>query len=510
MTPRSPLWRPLLLVWLALSVLSGLWSIATPISAAPDEPAHFIKAASVVRGQFIGKSSPAGSVVQVPEYIARTQAVTCFAFHPEVTAACSPADPSPGDAIVDATTTAGLYNPVYYVLTGWPSLLFHDATGLYAMRIVSDILSSLFLAIGAVQLLSLRRRMLPLLGFAVAVTPMMLFLDGSENPNSLEAAAALATFVTMYMVVRHHDPRLLPARAMAVLVTAGIGVTMRGLSPLWIAIALFAPLTLLRADTAKDLVRSKWVWVTTAVLAAAAAFAIVWILATNSLGSAFVADGNAAVPGTGATPAAGFAVILFGTFDYAKGLVGVFGWLDTPSPLAVFFAWAGFFGALFLVSVAVTRGRSRAMVLSAVGALVVLPPVLQAVYIHNGGIIWQGRYGLPLFVCVVLTMALLTSEQLPELAVGTARALAITVATAWTLSQFYAFATALRRYAVGLTGSLGAFLRDPSWSPPLGVLPSLVLFGVVAGVCGAALVLTSTARTSAPTPTERTPQPAAT
>lgn len=486
MTAKGPMWRPLLLIWLLLSVLSALWSIATPISAAPDEPSHFIKAASVVRGQFIGAPSSEGSVVQVPEYVAFSQAVTCFAFQPEVTAGCSPTDPAPADALVDSTTTAGLYNPVYYLLTGWPTLLFHNGVGLYAMRIVSGLISSLFLAVAGVQLLALRRRALPLLAFAVAVTPMVLFLDASENPNSLEVSAVMATFVTMFMVVRHHDPRLLPTRAITLLIAASIGVTMRGISPLWIAIALFAPLALVRAETARALVRSRWAYLAAGVIALATLFAIVWIIAAGALG--FTTEQGSAAPGIGASPLAGFALILFGTFDYAQGFVGVFGWLDTPAPLAVFFVWAALFGTLLLLAIAVTRGRARAFVLSGVAALVLVPPLLQAIYIHGGGIIWQGRYALPLFVCVVLAMGLLLAEAMPELEPATVRAAAITALSAWTVAQVYAFATALRRYAVGLTGGPGAFITHPEWAPPGGVLPVLIAFGVVT-VLTAALAL---------------------
>ena len=120
MSVRAP-WSPrrvLLVTWALLSALSAVWALATPIAASPDEPAHIIRAASVVRGQLVGTPSPKGHVVNVPRYIADTQSETCFAFHPTVTADCSHlADRDPG-ATTTATTTAGLYNPLYYYAVG--------------------------------------------------------------------------------------------------------------------------------------------------------------------------------------------------------------------------------------------------------------------------------------------------------------------------------------------------------------------------------------------------------
>lgn len=485
--------RPLLIVWALLGLLSVLWSLATPIAAAPDEPAHFIKAASVVRGQWIGALSSSGPIVQVPRYVAFAQAQTCFAFHSESTADCAPALRGDPWTSVSAATTAGLYNPVYYLLVGWPTLIFHDQTGLYAMRIVSALLSSLFLAVAIAQLLALRRRLIPVLAAAVAVTPMMLFLGSAVNPNSLEASATLAVFVTMFMVVRHPDPQLLPARAIAVTVSAAVAVTMRGLSPLWVLIALLAPLLLISPAHVRVLIHSRWARLATAVIALAALFAIVWIVATNSLGSAFASSAGSAAPGIGQSPIQGFTYVLFGTFDYAKGLVGVFGWLDAPAPDAVFFLWSAFAGCLALLAFAVTRGRERAMGLVLLVAVVLLPAVLQGVYIRNGGIIWQGRYDLPLFLCLVVGLGLNLSARLPDLEPRAARSLAAIVGTAWGIAQLYSFGTALRRYAVGLTGDLGAMVGHPAWNPPLGIVPLLLLTAAAIAAVTIGLIRASTA-----------------
>ena len=198
---RPRIWRAFLVVWLLLSALCAGWAVATPIGASPDEPAHIVKAASVARGQFIGTPSADGHRVTVPAYVARTQDDTCFAFHQERAAACGLAPLTDPGALTTSYTTAGLYNPVYYLLVGWPTLLLHDTSGIYAMRIVSGIVTALFAALAFALLWGLRRRAIPVLGFAVAVTPMLLFLGGSVNPNGVEATATLAVFVGILAAV---------------------------------------------------------------------------------------------------------------------------------------------------------------------------------------------------------------------------------------------------------------------------------------------------------------------
>ena len=83
-SPRP--WAVFLVTWLLFSALAALWSVATPLAASPDEPAHIIKAASVVRGAFNNADDGKGALVDVPQYIAWTHAQTCTAFNAEVTA----------------------------------------------------------------------------------------------------------------------------------------------------------------------------------------------------------------------------------------------------------------------------------------------------------------------------------------------------------------------------------------------------------------------------------------
>ena len=108
--------------------------------AVPDEPAHAIKAASVVRGELMGESNGGQgdrATVSVPGYIADLPAQACHAFDRRVTADCAPVVNADDTGLTDAETSAGNYNPMYYFMVGWPSLLMSGAPAVYAMRIVS-------------------------------------------------------------------------------------------------------------------------------------------------------------------------------------------------------------------------------------------------------------------------------------------------------------------------------------------------------------------------------------
>ncbi|WP_285117426.1 DUF2142 domain-containing protein [Leifsonia sp. fls2-241-R2A-40a] len=499
------MWRPLLVVWALLSALCACWSFATPISASPDEPAHIIRAASVVRGELIGTPSRDGHIVTVPAYIARTGQDTCFAFNQGVTADCTtrgPASTPPladPDALTQAPTTAGLYNPIYYAVVGWPSLLFHDVGGVYAMRIMSGILTSLFAALGFSVLWTLRRRALTVLGFSLAMTPALLFLGGSVNPSAVEATGILALFAAMVAVVIDPRPALLPVRAAIVAVAGAFAVNARGLSPLWALIAIAVPLLLARVETLRDLLRRRPVWIAAAVVALATLFAFAWTLGSNSLHNAVDNPDSTPqhFPGIGVNPLSGFWITLLRTVEYAHGAIGLFGWLDTPAPPEVFFLWAGLIGALLLAAVCVLRGRRLAFALTLLGAFVLLPPVVQAAYITGGGIIWQGRYALPLFVCLCVGVAVALDQTIAPITWPVwMRRLTLVTAVGLAVAQFYAFENTMRRYSVGLTGSLKAFLLGtPPWSPPGGVLIWLLLEVLV--LAGAAWLVIRATRLSA-------------
>lgn len=499
----APSWILFVVGWVLLAALSTSWSLATPISASPDEPSHIVKAASVVRGEFVGAKAPAGIfVVHVPRYIAFTNAQTCYVAQQDVSAACIPAA-APGDpwTTVDGTTSAGLYNPVYYTLVGWPSLLFHDSSGIFAMRIVSGVISTLFLALGLFMISTWKRRVLPVAGIFIASTPMIFFLDGSVNPNSLEIAATLAVFVAMVSIVTNPDPARLRSRLLILAIAASLAVNMRGLSPIWVAVAIGLPLILASRAELVALFTRRSTWVVVCIIGIFTAGALAWLVGSSSLtppdgGSA--TDSANVYPFMGALPIMGFVQMAVATMSNFDGMIGVFGWLDSVVPPWIYALWYVLFGLVAALSFVVLKGRRLVFAVALGIALFLIPAAVQAAYITSGGVIWQGRYSLPLLVMVIVGCSTVLSLTLPAMSKMISTRIVGLVLAAWAVGQIACFIVILRRYAVGATGAWSRVFLDPQWQPPLGTITLSVAFIVIVAVVAVLAVLWAAGQIVAP------------
>jgi hypothetical protein len=470
--------------WIALTLLASAWAIATPISSGPDEPAHLVKAASVVRGELVGPQGTYGNEVDVPYYVSWTNGQTCFVFRPEIPASC--AEPLTGDPaeIVTGSTTAGYNNPVYYALVGWPTLVFSNEAGIYAVRIVSGILSSAILALAFMLVSTWRRPTIPTIGLAVALTPMVLYVNGLVNPSSFEISGTVTAFVAMLTIVTQADERRLRERAIILVVVAVLAANTRTISPLWIALAILLPLLLMSRRELARLLRHRVVLISAGVIAVGAAFALVWIPLSTRLAT----DAAAGVPtppvittlfpDVGKSPFFGIVKMITLTFYNGAEMIGNFGWIDTPVPVTTIVIWTMLIGSILLAGFTLLRGR-RALVGSLLLlVMLVLPALIQAAFITTGGYIWQGRYGLPLFVMLifgVVTLVGLTIEgrRVPSWVLTR---LVVAVLVGFLAGQGYAFLKALRRNAIGSDTSWKHLIIDPAWIPPGGLLTVLGLF----------------------------------
>ncbi len=486
-------WRFFSAIWVLLSIVAAMWSLGTPLTTGPDEPSHFVKAAAVVHGQLAGRPSAEGMVVQVPAYVAYTPAQTCTAYNPDQTANCGPATPEPTGLIMEGTTTAGSYNPLYYALVGWPTLLFSDQTGLYAMRIVSGVIASAFLALGFMMLRSWRRRVLPPLGALVAVTPMVLYMNGVVNPSSLEIAGTFAAFIALLGIVVDPRPGLVTERMIILTLGAAVACSTRSISPLWIALLLLIPLLLLSRQAIVALLRHRAVWVGVSIVALVAASGVAWTVLSSSLTLASPENaGTTVYDNVGASPVFGFIKMIMLTVNLGQQMVGILGWFDTLLPLPVYFTWSALIGSLGITAAVILRGRRAVMSLALFALLILGPAVVQAIYITGGGFIWQGRYTLPLFVCAVVGIATVVSLTWTSLDHRLVVRLGIIVGTLWVAAQILSYLQAIRRYSVGASGSYQAIFTAPAWSPPLGAA-TLIAIALAALALTVFLVVRKTA-----------------
>jgi hypothetical protein len=467
-----------------LAALSTLWALASPIFSVPDENAHATKAIAQVRGQVIGYQVPGikHTVVDLPPEYSYSPQILCFAFHPEKTADC-------GVELGDATgslwfnTWVGAYNPLYYYAIGWPSLLFRGSAGIYAMRIASGILASLFVAWAFQAAMSVRRARWMPVGLAFAAAPMVVYLFGAVNPNGIEIAAALTLWTTLLRLLQQFDGRdpgtvsTLHRGHLWLLVTlSAIALaTARALGPLWLVIVVglcfiaggWLPVKRLFTT------RSSYPWL--ALVVAGSLFSIFWTLGGGSLSSQ--AEKSDA-PLVGASFVQGFTYVLRNTPDFVQQAMGYFGWFDAPLPAYVYWLLVSAISLVVVLAFAVAGRRNLITLAAVTAAAIFVPAFLQGYSVSQTGIIWQGRYGLFLYLGVLIVASvILSGGEGARLAFLSTRVIWVVVGL-MALYGTVAFFLVLVRYVVGTDVPVSAMWKDPAWQPPLGWPTLLVLYGL--------------------------------
>lgn len=456
-----------------LAGLMILWSLATPLMAYPDEPVHTIKAAAVARGQVFvesGTSFGHGVHVQVPSYIANLASQTCFAFQRDQPAGCAPGIPSDDNYLTIGVTSAGLYNPLYYWIVGFPSLFMSGAPAIFAMRIVSALLSAAFYAAGFAALARLRRPKWPMVAAGIATTPMVFFLASGINPNSLEIAATMAAFCGL-LVVLENSRRVGAVKPQ--IITVGLAsialANTRSVSLVWLLCAVVVACLCYRGRDVIAILRNKLVLLTTGVIFIGVCLGLLWnywmFNAPPSAGEAPAGISNA----TGDIPTyRAFLTMLDRAFDFVAQYIGVMGWLETSLPQAVYMFWNMMLVLVLLFVFLLRRWRLQLGFLMALTMLLLVPSALQAVLVSSVGFIWQGRYSMPLFLITVIAAGMaFRFRAFPK----TRSAASMTRLFLWAAiaAHVYGFLYVLRRYVVGIPdyGNWQTMITVPGWQPPL-------------------------------------------
>jgi hypothetical protein len=311
---------------------------------------------------------------------------------------------------------------------------------------------------------------LRLVGLLASVTPMVLFINASVNPNGPEIAAALALWVSGAVLVRELeqgteiDGRLV----LRIGIAATILAIARQDSPLWLGLIVLT-LGLLAGWRG---VRAMWtsrgfrIWGTVVALCTAAQLA--WVIGVGTL----AADHSVFFP-LDLTRSAAARSSIGSTFWWYHQMIGYFGWLDTPSPELTVVLWTFVIGGLVLLALGLGARRWAVAAVAVLAVTIALPIILEfAQSLGYGTGHWQGRYALTFAVGAPI-LAVLALEQDDLASRLSTSLLPGAIALALGVAQVTAFAQNLRRYTVGAHGRVWFFL-DPKWSPPFG---AGVLFG---------------------------------
>lgn len=468
-----------------LAVLFGAWAASTPAFSGPDEPAHVVRAGAVAGGQLGARSVPGLDpgqtlVDDVPRSLTLgTGIAVCYVFDGRATLwdptspPCGPQEFRADRERVEAITTSGNTPPLYYALVGLPLRAVPDGTGLLVARLVGSTACAALIAIAATAARSARRRTFLLTGLGVAVTPMACFLGGVINPSGLEIAAGIATW-TLLLVVASQAGRAPTSLVVALTATGTILVLSRALSA-----AFFVGMVLVTALAFGcgwiDRRDRRW-WAAGVTVALALAASATWVL-THDRSSSLV-------PAADIRPADRISQVTLSlgkSFENLEQMIAWFGWFEARTPRGVHLAWLFAAGLLLLMAVHLTRSvRGRIAVGLLLGAAAVLPVAIEVPGYSTYGLIFQGRYTLPIVAGIPLLCGVLldgAGDGVRSLLAGSRR----TVLGVLWLAHLVAFWFFLRRYTAGVDEAI-TIPRHPEWSPPL---HPWIMFAVVAAASGA-------------------------
>lgn len=491
-------------IFVATFLLGALWAIASPVFSVPDESAHASKAIAQAHGQGIGDEVEGirHLVVDLPPGFEYRPDITCFAFQPEVTADCAPALGAEGGTPW-FNTWVGTYNPVYYAIVGLPALALTGNDAVIAMRVVSALLSSVLWGLAAACAMSSLRRQWAPAGVVIVMSPMIVYFSGAVNPQGFEIAGAAALWWGGLRLAERWrgSPEHAQLGLLWSTVVAGAFAVSnaRATGPLWVLIILFLVINVVGwRSTWRGILQLRSVpWLL--AIAAPAGFSAVWTLIVGSLSNQAEASD---APLVNASPLVGAWYMIRQTPLFVQQAAGFFGWLDTPLPA---FLYLLFFGAVGIPVVAViaTVGRSGIVRFAVVAlAAFVVPVALQAISVSQTGIIWQGRYGLFLYIGVVIVSCWLLSDRDSRGMDRAARRLTPLMAALLAVFGWAAFVLVLRRYMIGIETPITAMLGDVAWAPPV----SWVLLAVLYVLASLVLVAWATYAVRSPSLSAVTPR----
>ena len=470
--PRRSTWWVLFTLFL-VGLLA--WTVATPLMAAPDEGAHAVRAAAVARGQLNGphrKFIIQNWVLDVPEAYAHTPDALCFVRSPAVRAKTPARDLTPrcapsfrgSDRIVKALTYEFRGTPHLYGLLGLPSLIWPDRVSMYLMRALNALACAAFLASACVSALRRPRRRLAVVGVLAAASPMVWYLGGIINPNGIEIAAAISLWATLLALAAHDsiesDRRLVHRAGVAALAL----VSIRGLGPGWVIAAVVMCAVLAEPGRIRALTRLRSTRVWAGLVVASTALTAAWVI-------------HAPLGDQLRHPAIGLHDAVAGLPMILRQSVGVFGTDYMPLPRALDIGWGLVVVAAVGVGLVVATSRQRIALVGTIVASAVLPITTDGFNFPYIGFPWQGRYGLPLTVgVVVIAFGVIPSS------VRLVRWGGVLAGATLLLGEVGAFVAIGRRLAMGRSHGLNVFdyVSDPLWNPPISNAVLLAVFAAVA------------------------------
>lgn len=452
------------LLWGSIFFLHVVWALSMPLFSSPDEPANFIKAAAVVRGEWIGKNYPANlqvsywmTVVDIDPRFANAHSVpTCFAFKSDQPACNTPLqDYGPAEGM--PATNVGRYPPLAPTIAGLGTVFGVDDRSVFGARIVLAAVCSLLITLGVT---ALRRRGASGVAVLLALFPGTIFFASTMSPSGLEIAGAIALWCGLLCATGAS----VDSSTMWAISLGGLAVI--GSRPIGFFVYLIIlGLVMIHSSRTFELLRqlSK----TLIVHAAAIMGMIAWyFIVYDAQSSKSLVAGEKAMALT--------RQVTHGLESVPRMIdesFGNFGWLDTPMPRLALYLLVGLIAAGMSFGLHGAGWRTISAIgagMAAIAGMVVVIDVNYYSLFRLFGV--QGRHVAPIMVGVILMATSRLGKNIVRDRV---------LAFSWAALVGWSAWGALRRYSVGIKPD-NAFemFTNAQWSPIIGFWTAVVLLMV--------------------------------
>jgi len=399
--PERPTVSPGRTLLLGLCGLFAIWVLVVPPFGGIDEHDHAYRAAAAARGQWsidpVNATRGTGAWLEVPSDIVEAARAECKDLSYTKDRDCV-GTPS-GERTTRVASGAGRYHPLFYAVIGTVAKPFHGATALYVMRIATALLAAAFVWVAARAASAWARTRWPYVGIVVACTPVAVYSCAVASPNGVEMMSALALWLSLVglLVAPAEHIRRLAAYAA---VSGAVLATLRPLGPPWCLMILGVVLVAVRAepDRIRSLLRRPAVLLGALMVLASALQATAWIVAMDATKIGVEGDGHSSLVHRISVSATQLPAWTFQS-------IAAFPLRDQPTLPVVYACYLFLFGLVMALGLRFASARARVgIVLVAVFALA-FPYVTTVKSFDQFGAAWQGRYGLPVAIGLVLLAA---------------------------------------------------------------------------------------------------------
>uniref|UniRef100_UPI0026391D92 DUF2142 domain-containing protein n=1 Tax=uncultured Arcanobacterium sp. TaxID=487520 RepID=UPI0026391D92 len=349
------------IVFIALFLLSLAWAFIVPVRLQADETAHATNAAGVVRGQLIveGKKviyPDTGSIITehkvvVPSSYDRVQdGALCLIKKPNNPDSCVIPIPDASATDVAVFTPAANYPPLYYLLTGWPTLFLDGAKAWLAVRLITSLVCSLLLT-GAILGLAPIYGKVPALSALALITPTAFSYNGAINPAGPEIAACfmLAAWLAPLISLKHASVK----RFVIVGISAFFSVLMRPTSAFWVFLIIVLVALTLSVEKWRQLLRFKGFWIGVGIAGFGTTLSVLWYLAARP------GDSILGWIDPSMTMVTMLKVLAKKTPMFWESIIGNFGWVDNPVPLSLQILAVILFASIFIYALRLGNKREK-------------------------------------------------------------------------------------------------------------------------------------------------------